>query len=422
MKSLQVKIRFNDELSFNVGRLFLSDLTGKYHFEYDKPFSSTGIEISPINLAVSGKAYEAQRNEDFYNLHGVFADSLPDDWGKRVQDAEFDKMGISDPTAIDRLAFVGRYGIGALQYEPSKEFGDEGKRIVTLADLRKAAQRILEGNAEEVTETLLRSGGSAGGMRPKFLVDLNISDLETIRYTTGRPDGEYFPVIIKTPLKGRDHFQRIEYAYSQLAAKCGINVPDTYLLIGKKSKQAFFAIRRFDILESGERLHVHTYAGLHGLNFREATPDYSELLRTCHDLTRDHSQVVEAYRRMVFNYLGYNNDDHTKNFSFTMDKKGIWKLSPSYDMSYSTGREALHTMSIQGIRKNARVSDFGKMAENFNVKEWKTVVSTTCDCLKEWDAIAGTAGVPQKNRSMVNQRIRENVNRIMKDLPFGREI
>jgi serine/threonine-protein kinase HipA len=125
---------------------------------------------------------------------------------------------------------------------------------------------------------------------------------------------------------------------------------------------------------------------------------------------------------MVFNYLGYNNDDHTKNFSFTMDKKGLWKLSPSYDMSYSTGREALHTMSINGVRKNARLSDFGKMAENFNVNDWKTIVKETCDCLKEWETLAAKTGLPQKNRTIVNQRIQENVNRVIKDLSSGREV
>lgn len=421
MKSLQVKIHFNEETSYVVGKLYLSELTGKYHFEYDKSFLSAGIEISPMTLAVSGKSYEAQRNEDFYDLHGVFADSLPDDWGKKVQDLEFYKIGKHDPTAIDRLTFVGRYGIGALRYEPSKEFG-EGISIVSLADLRKATQRILEGNAEEVTEALLRSGGSVGGMRPKFLVDLDIKNLNKIRYTTGRPDGGYHPVIIKTPLRDGDQYQRIEYAYSTMARESGINVPDTYLLIGEKSKRAFFASKRFDILENGERLHIHTYAGLHGLNFRVATPDYSELLRTCHDLTRDHSQVIEAYRRMVFNYLGYNNDDHTKNFSFTMDKKGRWKLSPSYDMSYSTGRQGFHTMSINGIRQNATVKDFEKMAANFNVKDWKNIIGKSCDCLKKWKSIAAKTGIADKHKNIVYQRIKENVARIDKEMSFGIEI
>jgi serine/threonine-protein kinase HipA len=202
-----------------------------------------------------------------------------------------------------------------------------------------------------------------------------------------------------------------------MAKKCGIALPDTYLLIGDKSKRAFFVIKRFDVLVNGDRLHVHTYAGLQGLNFREGSPDYSELFRSVQELTRDHSQVVEAYRRMVFNYLGYNNDDHAKNFSFTMDKACRWKLSPAYDMGYSPGRQGFHTMSINGIRKNATVRDFEKMAENFNVIEWKDIVKKTCSCLMEWDAIAGKSGVSVKHKNIVSQRIQENVKRIKKGFP-----
>ncbi|MDD5672777.1 MAG: type II toxin-antitoxin system HipA family toxin [Chitinivibrionales bacterium] len=421
MKSLNVKIHFDDKNSYTVGRLFLSELTGKYHFEYDKSFLSAGLEISPVNLGLGSAAYLAQRNADFYDLHGVFADSLPDDWGKKVQDLEFYKIGINDPTAIDRLAFVGRYGIGALRYEPSENF-EEGKNVVSLADLRKAAQKIIEGNFEAVTEELLHSGGSAGGMRPKFLVDLDIKNHEKIRYTRGNPEGPYFPVIIKTPTKDGDHYQRIEYSYLKMAHLCGIDVPDTYLLIGEKSKLAFFAIKRFDVLKTGERLHVHTYAGLMGLNFREASPDYSELFRTTADLTKDHSQVIEAYRRMVFNYLGYNNDDHTKNISFVMNKKGEWSLSPAYDIGYSPGRQGFHTMSINGIRQNATVKDFEKIAGNFNVKDWKKIVVKIIDTLKNWPSIAQKNGVPEKYKDIVNHRIKENLKRIAKDLSLGVEI
>jgi serine/threonine-protein kinase HipA len=281
--------------------------------------------------------------------------------------------------------------------------------------LRKATQKIIEGNCEEVTEQLLHSGGSAGGMRPKFLVDLDIVNLDKMRYTTGKPEGSFFPVIIKTPGKDGDHFQRLEYTYSKIVKNCGINIPDTYLLTGSKSENAFFVIKRFDVLENGERLHVHTYAGLHGLNFREASHDYSDLLRTIQEISRNHSQVVEAYRRMVFNYLGYNADDHMKNFSFTMNKKGEWLLSPAYDMSYSTGKQGYHSMSLNGIRNNATVKDFEKMAENFNVKTWKDIVFQTCEILKEFSSLAKKFGVPVKKIDIVKDKIKENVKRIEKD-------
>ena len=117
MKKLKVKLHFNNNHSYDVGNLFLSEKTGRYHFNYDKSFIGSNLHISPINLRLDSTSFVAQKNENFYNLHGVFADSLPDKWGRRVQDIEFEKIGVFEPTAIDRLAFIGRYGIGALRYE-----------------------------------------------------------------------------------------------------------------------------------------------------------------------------------------------------------------------------------------------------------------------------------------------------------------
>jgi serine/threonine-protein kinase HipA len=259
-------------------------------------------------------------------------------------------------------------------------------------------------------------------MRPKFLIDLNISNHSNIRYTTGIPKDNFSPVIIKTPGKDEDHYQRLEYLYSQLAKKCDINIPDTFLLTCTTSKMAFFAIKRFDILENGDRLHAHTLAGLHGINFSEISFDYSDLLRTTQDISRDHRQVVEAYRRMVFNYLSNNKDDHTKNFSFVMNSEGNWTLSPAYDISYSPGDAGLHSMSINGIRRNASLKDFEKMAKIFNIKSWKEIVAHISEILKCFPAFASKLNISRKYSRIVNDRINEHVRRVDKDLSFGLEL
>lgn len=413
MKKLNVKLDFGN-VCHNVGTLYLSEKMGRHAFSYNKDFISKALEISPFRVPLGNDTYTAERNADLYDLHGVFADSLPDEWGKKVQDVEFQKIGMHEVTTVDRLAFVGGYGIGALKYEPSQEF-ERGFDIVTLAGLRKATQQILSGEVDDVTSQLLRSGGSAGGARPKFLVDLNLKNLSTIRYSTGKPDGDMFPVIIKVPGRRDDQYQRIEYCYSLLGRNAGLNVPDTYLLIGNRSKLSSFAIKRFDINGNGERLHTHTFAGLLGLNFREANVDYSELLRVTGDLTRDHREVVEVFRRMVFNYLGCNKDDHAKNFSFVMNKSGQWFLSPAYDIGYSSGENGLHAMAINGLRRNVTLKDFEKIAKNFEIKEWKSIVAKTCEVLKTWPSIADKYSVPQKYRDAINERIRESIVRIEKD-------
>ena len=414
MSHIKVILDFKSE-SHDVGMLYLSEKMGRYAFSYEKSFLSTGLEISPLTMPLGPDTYTAEINPDLYNLHGVFADSLPDEWGRKVQDAEFQKIGLLDATATDRLAFIGPYGIGALRYEPAHDF-KRGKEVASLANLRKAVQRILEGKLEDVTNELLRSGGSAGGARPKFLVDLDIKNNTTIRYTHGKPENGMVPIILKVPVKNEDQYQRIEYVYSIMAKNAGINVPETYLLMGEKSNLAYYAIRRFDMSEKGERLHTHTYAGYLGVNYHEATPDYGDLLRTTEELTRDHRNVVEAYTRMVFNYLGCNKDDHAKNFSFLMNKKGEWTLSPHYDMGYSSGQNGLHAMAMNGLRRNATLKNLKRIAEDFDILPWKEIIKKICQSLNDWPILAIKNGVPKRYLDVIQERIKENTRRVEKDL------
>ena len=412
MNRLNVKLDFRSE-SFDVGTLYLSEKMGRYAFSYEKSFLGPGLEISPLALPLGTNTFTAEKNSDLYDLHGVFADSLPDAWGKKVQDAEFQKIGLLEVTALDRLAFIGANGIGALRYEPAQEF-EKGKDIVNLAQLRKAVQNIIEGELEEVSNELLKSGGSAGGARPKFLVDLDLMDHTKIRYSQGILQKGMVPIILKIPNKKEDHYQRIEFVYSIMAKNAGISVPDTFLLEGGKTHRAHYAIKRFDIRDDGERYHTHSYAGYRGINYREARPDYADLLRTTEDLTRDHRNVVEMFRRMVFNFLGCNKDDHAKNFSFIMNKKGDWTLSPHYDMGYSTGENGLHAMAIRGLRRNAAIKDFEKIAEDFDVKTWREIVDKVCNSLKEWPLLAAQNKMPQKYLDDIRERILENIRRITK--------
>ena len=194
MSRLKIKLDFKTEVH-DVGTLYLSEKMGRYAFSYEQSFLSSGLQISPYAMPLSSDTYTAEKNSDLYDLHGVFADSLPDEWGKKVQDAEFQKIGLLEVTAIDRLAFIGAYGIGALTYEPAQEF-ERGKSLVSLAELRKAVQRIIDGELEEVTNELLRSGGSAGGARPKFLVDIDVKNFKKIRYTHGKPENGMVPIIL----------------------------------------------------------------------------------------------------------------------------------------------------------------------------------------------------------------------------------
>jgi serine/threonine-protein kinase HipA len=422
MNTINVYIDFGSK-THRVGELFSSADLGRHVFSYDPDFISSGLQISPFHLPLEEKTYIAHRNSCFYDLHGVFSDSLPDAWGRKVQDAEFLKIGIIEPTALQRLAFIGQNGIGSLRYHPAQEF-PKGEDVVRLAELRKATQRILEGNIEDISEQLLKSGGSAGGARPKFLVDINESNHQEIRYTRNCCSDGYIPVILKVPNseKEQDQYQRIEYVYSQIARNAGLNIPDTYLISGEKSELAFFAIKRFDIQPDGSRVHVHTLSGVLNIDYRETNPDSSKFLRTIEDITRDQRQVIEGYRRIVFNYVGSNKDDHAKNFSFLMNQKGEWSLSPAYDIGFSKGQNDLHQMRLGSISRNAETKDFRSLAKDFDIPKWDTIIEKTLAAFEKWPAIAKDNGVPEKYIDTINQKLKENTRRIESGLNRGLEL
>lgn len=397
---------------YQVGDLFYSEIMGKYAFSYNDQFLALGIEISPKVMPLSRDTYTSERDNDQYDIHGVFADSLPDAWGRLVQDVEFEKINIHNANTLDRLAFVGTHCIGALCYEPSRQF-EKGNEIVALSELRKAMQGIYSGDIESISEELLQIGGSAGGAHPKFLVDLNTSNGAEIRYSTGNTADNWVPVLLKIP-KEIDLWQRVEYCYCQMAKDSGIDIPSTYLIFSKTGK-ANFAIERFDILENGERLHVHSYAGIDGFSFRRDNRDYLDLLRMISTLTQDHRHVIEGYRRMVFNFLGGNEDDHGKNFCFLMDPKGIWSLSPAFDLGYSDNG-GIHRLSVNGKRSALRVQDLEHTAIKFQIKEWKEITKIVIDSLRNWEFYAIKNKVPQSMIKKIGEKMAFNIKRIEKEL------
>lgn len=411
MNRLKVRLDFHG-VEYEVGELYLSERLGRYVFNYNRSFLSSGLELSPYAMPLGEQTYTAERNPDMYNLHALFADALPDEWGKRVQDVEFEKIGVFAPSALERLSFIGSYGLGALQFKPRQSFID-GIEAVELADLRKASQRILSGNLEDFVDQLLRAGGSAGGARPKYLVDLKNDGSNRIRYTTGELEEGWIPIILKVAGKNGDHWQRIEFCYFKMAELAGIDVPPTRLLSEDPGTgNAHFAITRFDIDGNGGRYHTRTFAGLLGLDFRKVSLDYSRLFRVVAELCLDKVQVIEAYRRMAFNYLGGNKDDHGKNISFLMDRTGRWFLSPAYDLSYSPGEQGLHAMSVGRKRRNLTLNDFEHIAMSFDIKSWNSIIKEVRESLSRWPEIAAEYGVPRKNIDNIRQRIRENLSRV----------
>ncbi len=295
-------------------------------FEYEPAYLASGVSISPFNLPLKSGVFVAKRIP-FNGGFGVFDDSLPDGWGNLILDRYLKSKGIDSTklTLLQRLALIGSTGRGALEYRPdySKSTTDE---IINFDNLAAEAEKVLTTDYNgETLETLYKYGGSSGGARPKVFVKI---------------DGKEWLVKFKATMDP-DNIGKIEYNYSLLAKKCGINMPETKLF-----EEKYFGVERFDRSHSG-KIHTVSAAGLLNANYREPSLDYEALLKLCHILTRNMEEVYALFRLMAFNVAIKNRDDHAKNFSFQLINNE-WKLSPAYDLLPSTGFNGYHTTTVNG--------------------------------------------------------------------------
>ncbi|MCB4235424.1 type II toxin-antitoxin system HipA family toxin [Kaistella anthropi] len=316
-----------------VGRLAIRD--GIIYFEYDNAFLETNLEISPIKLPLQRGVIELPRTP-FEGLAGVFNDSLPDGWGRLLFDRMLRAEGIlpNEVTALDRLAYVGLNGMGALVYEPDESPNHYDEKI-NLDVLASQTERVLEGESGEVINELLALNGSSAGARPKAMIGVD-SERKNISHSAGDLKDEFEHWIVKFPntQDGNDSGV-VEYIYSIMAENAGLEMPATHLFPSQKGS-GYFAVKRFD-RDKNKRFHMHTVSGLIHSNFRFPSHDYEDLLALTNVLTKDIREVEKMFRLAVFNVMAHNRDDHAKNFSFLMNEFGEWKLSPYYDLTFSNG-------------------------------------------------------------------------------------
>lgn len=293
-------------------------------FEYDPVYLMSGHSISPFFLPLKPGVFVAKRSP-FNGGFGVFDDSLPDGWGNLILDRYLKSTGI-DPaklTILQRLALIGSTGRGALEYLP--DYSEQTLKETVNFDLLAAeAYKILTTDyTGESLDTLYKYGGSSGGARPKIFI--TIDNMEWLVKFKASMDPE--------------NVGQIEYAYSLLAKKCGINMPDTRLF-----EEKYFGVKRFDRTSCG-KIHTLSAAGLLNADYRIPSLDYLDLLKLCHFLTKNMEEVYALFRLMVFNVTIKNRDDHAKNFSFQLSN-GEWKLSPAYDLLPSNGFNGFHTTTV----------------------------------------------------------------------------
>ncbi len=327
-----------------VGTLALTN-DNKVAFQYTDEWVEKGFSINPFKLPLSKQLYYAS-SPHFKGLFGVFADSLPDSYGELLLDRYLKRknINISDLTCLDRLAYVGCSGMGLLEYIP--DFSEDTDRSnIDFDAIQKECNDLLDSKKVDSIINLFSLGGSSGGARPKSL----------IKY-----DGEDYIVKFSSKFDPKN-IAELEYKYMSLAKEAGINIP-TIKLVKSKSRKKYFLIKRFD-RESGKKIHMISAAALLEVDFRAPCLDYNDLIKLTRVLTKNDDDVMEMYRRMVFNVLIDNQDDHAKNFSFIYDDiNKTYRLSPAYDITPGRTYYGEHTTSVNGKGKNITDDDMLNVA------------------------------------------------------------
>ncbi len=362
-----------------IGNLLLKD--GIIYFEYDKNFKASGLEISPLKLPLSQNGVYTNNDERYFEgLAGVFHDTLPDKFGTKVIERYFESKNIPPHqlNVLQKLMFVGDKSIGAITYKPVLHKIDEKtvNELIELQNFYENAKKIISGDAIEVVDEMLNfmdSAASAGGARAKAIIGYNEDTKEIISGVKRDLKESFEHYLIKFDIANDDgassDYTKLEYLYMSMAKEVGIDIPKIELL--SHGNLAHYLIKRFDRI-NGETLHLHSVAGLTHTNFNIPMHySYDELLRLTRYLTGSQKAVNEQFQRMIFNLVGRNQDDHAKNFAFTMDKNGIWNLSPAYDITYSNGAGYTknHQISLNGKTNDFTLKDILGLAKKHSIKE-----------------------------------------------------
>lgn len=335
-------------------------------FQYTSKWQRTGFSINPLSLPLRNDVFVPQEKtrDIFHGLFGTFADSLPDAWGDLLIRNYLTSIDVNpdELSILDRLAYVGSEGMGALEYYPSKASDFNINSIdMDYDSLAAECSKILASKASNQLDLLYKLAGSSGGTRPKIL--LSEDDKEWI---------VKFPATNDPKNSGKR-----EYDYSLCAVKCGINIPQTSLLPSTVC-DGYFRTERFD-RKNGTKIFTSTFAGLLNVDYNTPTCDYSTFMKLIQVLTKDNEvDKQQMYKQMCFNVLTHNMDDHTKNFSFVFTENNGWRLSPAYDITYSTTYYGEHTTAVNGKGRNITDEDLYKVGTAAGLSK-AYVVDTLCD-------------------------------------------
>jgi serine/threonine-protein kinase HipA len=385
-----------------VGRLAFKDR--QVLFEYDASFIASDIEISPIKLPLRPGVFIADTTI-FDGLFGVFNDSLPDGWGRLLIDRTVEKHGIhrGQLNPLDRLAYVGRHGMGALSYEPELGLENADDAPLALDKLAEESSAVMAGENDEVLEELLRLNGSSSGARPKIVAQVS-TDKKRIIHGQQELQSGFAHWMIKFPSSqdARD-VGAIEYAYSLMAKDAGVEMPETHLFCTKRNK--YFGTKRFD-RDIDARIHIHSLGGLIHADHRSPSLDYDMVLRVTLALTRNIQDAEKAYALACFNVLAHNRDDHVKNFSFLLNARNEWIFAPTYDLVFSYGPGGEQSMLVMGEGRNPGTAQLQALGKQHGMKNAPEILAKVITAVANWPRYAKQADVSRKSTKEIASKIK----------------
>ena len=404
-----IEVRVWDSL---VGAVASDPTLGCYVFEYDAGWRRRGIELAPRMMPTNAPnpvfAFPALA-ESFKRLPGLLADALPDDFGNGLIDAWMSTHGVDKQTitALDRLAYMGKRGLGALEFRPSRAATKESAKPLEMKSLVETARRVVQGDfgddkhAQAALANIIKVGTSAGGARAKAVIAWQPTTLE-IRSGQFEVAPGFEHWLLKFDGVGKDlelgtsaDYGRIEYAYYKMATAAGISMSACRLF--EENDRAHFMTRRFD-RDENRKHHIQSLCALAHLDYKQrATHAYEQYFLLLKELRLGDEALAQAFRRMAFNVMARNCDDHTKNFAFRLKQGGQWELAPAYDITHAHNPKgewtSQHLMSVNGKFDEIERSDLLKVADRFSVAQPESLLKEVKDAVGNWSEFAREAGL-----------------------------
>ena len=405
------------------------------YFEYDNKFLKKGWDLSPIKMPIENgsriysfpelRKDRGETEDTFKGLPGLLADALPDKYGNRLINIWLAQQGRPENSMnpVEKLCFIGSRGMGALEFEPSQIKSGKNSISLELNNLIEIANKMLNERQSFLTSIkedekkavldILKIGTSAGGARPKAVITYNPETKEVRSGQGNAPKGFEHWLIKLDGVSGEQFGEssgwgRVEYAYYLMAKDCGINISECKLLEG--NNRAHFMTKRFD-REGNTKHHIQSLCGIQHFDFNDMNGySYEQLFQTMRLLKLSYPEAEEMFRRMVFNVLATNYDDHTKNFSFILKKGESWRLAPAYDLCFSFNENnhwiSKQTLSVNGKRLGITKSDLLLIAKDNNIKKGEKIIEEINLVVKSWNEYANKAKVKPE----LQQRIYKNLN------------